>query len=155
MSLVFQRGARIGNFRGPGAGAAAGDFYTKLLSFILILYKAPQLYFDFVFSAIRRHSSVPRFRGPTQARAGVCFFFQHRDRDSGSSFIYYIVSTIYSNTDSGEFVCWFACSFVCLSVQVCFFVSLFLCFLQYSDRDSGSSVIYYIYLLFAAGTDPL
>ena len=39
----FHRGARIGNLRGPRAGAAAGDFYTKLLSFILILHKAPQL----------------------------------------------------------------------------------------------------------------
>ena len=32
---------------------------------------------------------------------------------------------------------------VCLFRSVCFFVSLFLCFLHYSDRDSGSSFIYY------------
>ena len=91
----------------------------KLFSFTLILHNAPQLYFDFFSDPTTQLGSA--IQGPNTDSDGF-LFFQHRDRDSGSSF-----NTIYSNTDSGEFVCWFACSFVlfvCLSVQIC----LFLCF---------------------------
>jgi len=82
--------------------SALFGFYTKLLSFILI------------FSAIRRHSSVPPFSGPTQTRASLSV---------------------------GLPVRLFVCLFVCLFRSVCFFVSLFL---QYSDQDSDSSFIHYI-----------
>ena len=89
----------------------------KLFSFTLILHNAPQLYFDFFSDPTTQLGSA--IQGPNTDSDGF-LFFQHRDRDSGSSF-----NTIYSNTDSGEFVCWFACSFVCLFVCSGLFVSLF------------------------------
>ena len=71
------------------------------------------------------------------------FFFQHRDRDSGLPFIYYIFR------DRLGRVCLLLCPFV--SVCSGLFFSSFLCFLHDSDRDSGSSFIEYMYLLFAVG----
>ena len=42
----FQRGARIGNLRGPGAGAAAEDFTRSSSASFFILHKVSQLYVD-------------------------------------------------------------------------------------------------------------
>ena len=111
----FHRGARIGNLRGPRAGAAAGDFYTKLLSFILIFHNAPQLYFDFVSDPTTQLGAA--IQGPNTDSDGC--FLQHRDRDSGSSCIYYIFQHRLGR------VCLLVCLFVCLSVCSGLFVSLF------------------------------
>ena len=111
------------------------------------LHNASQLYFDFsqkscsalFCSSIRRHSSVPRFRGPTQTRTRVCLLSAPRPR---LGFVFHL---LYIPIDSGEFVCWFACSFDCLFVCSGRFASLFVCFIQYTDRDSGSFIYYQVY----------
>ena len=50
----FQRGARIGNIRGLGAGREAEDFTQSSCALFFILHKACQVYFDFtqIFSAL-------------------------------------------------------------------------------------------------------
>ena len=87
----------------------------KLFSFTLILHNAPQLYFDFFSDPTTQLGSA--IQGPNTDSDG-CLFFQHRDRDSCSSFIYFIFQ---HRLGRG---CLLVCLFVCLSVQVC----LFLCF---------------------------
>ena len=112
-----------------------------------ILHKASQLYFVFFSDPMTQHGSA--IHGPNTDSDG-CLFFQHRDRDSGSSFIYYIFRR---RLGASLYVGLPVRLFVRLSVQVCMFLRFFV--LQCSDRDPGSSLIYYIYLQFAAGTDPL
>ena len=65
---------------------------------------------------------------PNTDSGGCLSFFSTPRPRLGFVFIYSTVSTTYSNTDSGEFVCWFACSFVRLFVCLGLFVSLFLRF---------------------------
>ena len=144
----FQCGARIGNLRGPGAGAAAGDFYTKLLIFTLIFTQL--LNIILVLSAIRRHSSVPRFKGSTQTRTGVFFIFSTLTETRVR-----LLSTIYANRLERicRLVCLLVCLFVCLFRFVYFSVSSI-----FKSRGTEIRVLLstiYMYLLFAAGTDQL
>ena len=62
-----------------------------------------------------------------------CLVFQHRDRDSGSSFIYYIFQHRLQRVCL--LVCLFVCLF-CLSVQVC----LFLCFFVFYSAATETRV---------------
>ena len=103
--------------------SSSWGFYTKLL--YLILHKAPQLYS--VFLAIRRHSSVPRFSGPTQTRAGVCHFFHTATETRVRLYLLYCIYYIfqYRLWRVCMLVCLFICSFVCLFRSVCFLVSSF------------------------------
>ena len=129
LSIFFSAARASGTFVDPEQEQQLGIFtqsfsasflfYTKLLSFILF------------FSAIRRHSSVLQFRGPTQTRTGICFF------STATETRVRLLSTIYSNTDSGEFVVGLSVRlFVCLFVQVC----LFLCFFVFYSTATETRV---------------
>ena len=137
---LFRRGARIANLRGPGAGAAARDFYTKLLSFIFVLRKAPQFVFVFFSDPTTQLGSV--IQGPNTDSDGR-FSSAPRPR---LELVFYL---LYIATDSSDFVCWFACSFVCLFVQICLFLCFFVFFAV--QRPRLGSFIYYMYIIFAAG----
>ena len=101
-------------------------FYTKLLSFIMIFQRSDDT------ARFRDSGAQHRFRR-------VLVFSAPRPR---LGFVFYILY-IPTQTRASLSVGLPARLFVCLFRSVCFFVSLFLCFLHYSDRDSGSSFIYY------------
>ena len=121
------------------------------------LHKASQLRFYFtqsssaLFCFFQRSDDTARFcNSGAQHRLGRVFVFSApRPRLGFVLYLVYIPAQTRGSFPVGLYVR----LFVCLSLQVCLFLCL--CFLQYSDRDSGSSFIYYIYLLFATGTDPL
>ena len=96
-----------------------------------------------ISSAIQRHSSVPRFRGPTQTRTGVCCFrtatetlvrllytytFQHRPRRA--CLLVYL----------------FVCLLVCLFRSVCFFVPLFFIPLFFTVQRPRLGFVFYLIL---------
>ena len=85
-------------------------------------------------------------RKDASLRSDGCLFLQHRDRDSGSSFIYYTFQ--HRPRRACLLVYLFVCLLVCLFRSVCFFVPLF--FTVQRPRLG-----FVIYLIFAAGTDPL
>ena len=117
------------------------------------LHNVSQLYVDFTqrSSAFFYFFSDPTaqlgstIQGPNTESDG-CLFFQHRDRDSGSSFIYYTFQ--HRPRRACLLVCLFVGLLVCLFRSVRFFVPL----LFTVQRPRLGFVIY---LLFAPGTDPL
>ena len=96
--------------------SSSWGFLRKASQHFFYLHKAPQLYFDFFSDPTTQLGSS--IQGSNTHSDG-CLFFEHRDRDSGSSSIYYMFQHRLGR------VCWFACSFICLFVCSGLFVSLF------------------------------
>ena len=98
----------------------------------MILHKAPQLYFDFFSDPTTQLGSA--LQGPNTDSDG-CLLFPHRDRDSGSPFIYLYIPT---QTPASLSVGLPVCLFACLSVQIC----LFLC-----------SFVFYSFVFYSTATE--
>ena len=105
----------------------------------------------------QRSDDIAPFRdSAAQHRLGRVFvIFSNTATKTRVRLYYSIVSTIYSNTDSGDFVCWFACSFVYLFVCLGPFVSLFLCFTVQRPRLGFLFYTLVYYIVFLEGTVPL
>ena len=113
------------SLRGPGAGAAAGDFTQS---------------FSALFCFFQRSDDTARFRDSrAQHRLRrVLVFSASRPRLGFVFYLLYIPTPTPASLSVGLPVRLFVL-FVCSGL----FVSVFLCFLQCSNRDSGSSFIYY------------
>ena len=111
-----------------------------------LMHKASQIYFDFtqsssaLFRFFQRYDDTARFRdsGAQHRLRRVFVFSASRPRLVFVFYLLYIPTQTRARLSVGLPVRLFVCSGL--------FVSLFLCFVPHSDRDSGSSFIYYIYL---------
>ena len=105
-------------------------------SFLFLFYTAPQHYFDYFSDPKTQLGSA--VQGPNTDSDG-CFFF-----NTATETRVCLSSIIYFETDSGEFVCCFARSF--LSVQDCFFLRFFAFYMTATEtrvRLLSNICIYY------------